>query len=54
MALVADGESEEIQINAERGAEMRPVRILYHMQRKTLDLIGDRETARRILDWIKS
>lgn len=54
MALVANGESEEIQINAERGAEMRPVRILYHMQRKTLDLIGDRETARRILDWIKS
>lgn len=54
MSLVGDGESEEIQINAERGAEMRPVRILYHMQRKTLDLIGDRETARRILDWIKS
>jgi hypothetical protein len=54
MSLVASGQSEEIQINAERGADLRPVRILYHMQRRTLDLIGDRETARRILDWLKS
>jgi hypothetical protein len=54
MSLVANGESDEIQINAERGAEMRPVRILYHLQRKTLDLFGDRETARRILEWMKS
>jgi hypothetical protein len=54
MSLEANGESEEIQINAERGAEMRPVRILYHLQRKTLDLLGDRETARRILEWMKS
>lgn len=54
MSLEANGESEEIRINAERGAEMRPVRILYHLQRKTLDLFGDRETARRILEWMKS
>ncbi len=54
ISLVASGESEEIQINAERGAEMRPVRILYHMQRRTLNLFGDRETARRILEWMKS
>ncbi len=54
ISLDANDESGEIEINAERGAEMHPVRILYHIKQKTLELVGDQETARQIFAWIKS
>lgn len=54
MSLEANEESGEIEIKAERGTEMYPVRILYDLRLRELNLSGDRETARRILYWIKS
>jgi hypothetical protein len=46
--------SGKLEINAERGAEMYPVRIVYDVRRGTLDLIGDRTTARKLLSYLMS
>lgn len=47
-------ESGKIEIKAERGAEMHPVRIFYDIHLKTLELFGDRQTARSLLRHLKS
>lgn len=47
-------ESGKIEIKAERGAEMHPVRIFYDMHLKTLELFGDRQTARSLLRHLMS
>lgn len=47
-------ESGKIEIKAERGAEMHPVRIFYDIQMKTLELFGDRQTARSLLQHLMS
>jgi hypothetical protein len=47
-------ESGKIEIEAERGAEMYPVRILYDMRLRTLELLGNRKTARSVLTYLMS
>lgn len=47
-------ESGKIEIEAERGAEMHPVRILYDLRLRTLELLGDRKTARSVLRYLMS
>lgn len=42
----------EMKIEVERGAEMHPVRILYHVATRRVSLEGDRGTARILLKWI--
>lgn len=56
----ARGESDEskriefkIEISKERGAEMRPARILYDRLKKEIEVEGDRDSALYLLKWLK-
>lgn len=56
VAIKRDGKSDrtEIRIEVERGAETRPVLILYNRTTRGLSLEGDRDVARLILNWIRT